>query len=225
VAVVGLHPCDPFGELDGIGLSSLAAACLGAALYYTAIWRERWDLCRWPLTVALGGCLSCLLISGSQLTQATTPLPHRELLMAATLLSSALLLGWSLVAMLLGHWYLIAPGLSFRHLVVFCWVLLVTVLLRLGVVGSTLLVAAGVDELLDPHPLRMLVGFQGQGMFFWVRLLWGIVIPLLLAVLSLRCAQQRSNQSATGILYVLVVGTFIGEITAYYLTLTTGVPA
>ena len=71
----------------------------------------------------------------------------------------------------------------------------------------------------------MLVSMQGQGMFFWFRLLWGLAIPLLLALMSLHCARQRSNQSATGILYVLLVGTFIGEITAYYLAVTTGVPS
>jgi hypothetical protein len=70
----------------------------------------------------------------------------------------------------------------------------------------------------------MVVGIEGQGIFFWFRILWGLAIPLALAVMSLHCARHRSNQSATGILYVLVVGTLIGEITAFYLTVTTGVP-
>ena len=50
-------------------------------------------------------------------------------------------------------------------------------------------------------------------------------MPLVLAAMALHCARQRSNQSATGILYVVVVGTFIGEITGYYLLVTTGLPA
>ena len=103
--------------------------------------------------------------------------------------------------------------------------LLGVVVLRLVVVLVTLGAALSVGELIEPHPFRVLTGLQGQGMFFWFRLLWGLVIPLALALMSLHCARQRSNQSATGILYVLVVGTFIGEITAYYLTVTTGVPA
>ena len=36
----------------------------------------------------------------------------RELLLVAALVTSSLLLGWSLVTMLLGHWYLVAPGLA-----------------------------------------------------------------------------------------------------------------
>jgi hypothetical protein len=75
-----------------------------------------------------------------------------------------------------------------------------------------------------PHPWYLLVDLGGQGMFFWFRLLWGLVIPLLLAYMALHCARNRSNQSATGILYVLLVGSFIGEITALYITVTTGVP-
>jgi hypothetical protein len=223
-AVVALHPFHPFGARSAAGVTALAAALVGGFLYYAAIWRERWDLCRWPLTLALAGCLAALLLAGPHLVAAFTPLPHRQGLLAANLLASALLLGWSLITMLLGHWYLVAPKLTFRHLTVFCRILLGVVALRLLAIAASLAVAARVDELVEPHPLRVLAGLEGQGIFFWFRLLWGLAIPLALAVMALHCARQRSNQSATGILYVLVVGAFIGEITGYYLSVTTGVP-
>jgi len=223
-AVVVLAPFQPFGSRPGFGWTSLAAALLGGFLYYGAIWKERWRACRWPLTLALAGCAAALLLAGLHLVAALTPLPHRGGLLAANLLASALLLGWSLITMLLGHWYLVAPKLTFRHLSIFCWVLLAVVALRLTAVAASLIVASGVGELVEPHPLRVLAGFEGQGVFFWFRLLWGLAIPLALAVMALHCARQRSNQSATGILYVLVVGAFIGEITGYYLSVTTGVP-
>lgn len=224
VAVVWLHPFRPFGDQPGPGWVALALSLVGAFLYYAAIWQERWKLCRWPLTLAAAGCLAALLLAGPHLIGAPTPLPHRQALLAASLLASALLLGWSLITMLLGHWYLVAPRLTFRHLTIFCWVLVATVVLRLLTVGTSLAVSAGVNDLVEPHPLRLLASFEGQGIFFWFRLLWGLAIPLPLALMSLHCARQRSNQSATGILYVLVVGTFIGEITGYYLSVTTGVP-
>lgn len=224
VAVVWLHPFRPFGDRQAPGVTALALALVGSLLYYGAIWRERWRLCRWPLTLALAGCLGALLLAGPHVIAPLAPLPHQRSLVVASLLTSALLLGWSLITMLLGHWYLVAPKLTFRHLTVFCWVLLGTALLRLATVGASLAVAAGVDELVEPHPLRLLASFAGQGIFFWFRLLWGLAIVLPLAAMSLHCARQRSNQSATGILYVVVVGTFIGEITGYYLSVTTGVP-
>ena len=224
-AVVILHPIEPFGPDPAIGNAALFGGFAAAFLYYVAVWRERWVLCRWAAALALLACCAALFLSGPFLIDGPSPLPHRGPLTAIALGSSALLLGWSLVAMLLGHWYLVAPRLNFRHLIVFCWVLLFAVVLRLSTVLITVWVAYGVDPLVEPHPLRALTSPQGQGMFFWFRLLWGLAIPLLLAAMSLHCARRRSNQSATGILYVLVVGTFIGEITAYYLSVTTGVPA
>lgn len=222
-AVVWLHPFRPFGG-GPAGPLALGAALAGGFLYYAAIWRERWDLCRWPLTLSVAGNTLALLLAGRHLLRPLTPLPHRPALLTAALLASALVLGWSLITMLLGHWYLVAPRLTFRHLTVFCWVLVGTLVVRVLAVAASLAQSAAVDELVEPHPLRLLVGLAAQGPFFWFRVLWGLGVPLLLAGMALHCARQRSNQSATGILYVLVVGTFIGEITGLYLLVTTGVP-
>jgi hypothetical protein len=220
-AVVLLHS---FPHLGGAGRAATYLSLAAAFVYYGAVWRESWRLGRLPLTLALGANLVALLAAGASLTPPLTPLPHRSPLLTASLLTSALVLGWSLIAMLLGHWYLVAPRLTFQHLVLFCRILTATVVARLLAVGASLAAAATVPDLIEPHPLRLLAGLEGQGIFFWFRLLWGLAIPLLLSLMALHCAKQRSNQSATGILYVLVVGTFIGEITGYYLTVTTGVP-
>lgn len=224
LALILLHPFQPFGDHTGAGSAALGSALLGAFLYYAAIWRERWSLGRWPLTLSALGCVAALLLAGPHIVPPLTPLPYRNLLLISSLTASSLLLGWSLITMLLGHWYLVAPKLTFRHLTVFTWVLMGTVILRLLSVLASVAVASGVDELVEPHPLRVLASFEGQGVFFWFRLLWGLAIVLPLTAMALHCARQRSNQSATGILYVVVVGTFIGEITAYYLSVTTGVP-
>ena len=225
--VFWLHPFAPFGagaSAGRFGGGALLLGLAGAFLYYAAIWRERWLLSRWAATASLAGVASALILAGTSLTRELTPLPHREVLLWAALVTSALLLGWSLITMLLGHWYLVSPRLTFRHLTLFCWVLVAVVGVRVLTVGASVASAATVDALVEPHPLRILTGFSGQGMFFWFRVLWGLGIPLVLAILSLHCARQRSNQSATGILYVVVVGSLIGEITALYVTLTTGVP-
>jgi hypothetical protein len=228
LAVVLLHPFPglaPPAAAGWIETGSLAVALAGSFLYYAAIWRERWELCRFPLTVALAGSAAALLAAGGGLAAPPVPLPHRPPLVIAALLASALLLGWSLITMLLGHWYLVAPRLAFRHLVVFCRVLVAAIALRLAALLATLAAASAVDARVEPNPLRLLTGLGGEGIFFWFRLLWGLAVPLVLAVMALHCARQRSNQSATGILYVVVVGTFIGEITGYYLLVTTGLPA
>ena len=223
-AVALLHPLRPFGAAARPGGVALGAGLAASFLYYAAVVRERWTLGRGAATLALSAAAGALWLAGFQLTPDAVPLPHRPALLAAGLGASALFLGWSLTTMLLGHWYLVAPRLAFRHLVVFCWILLAVTALRGATIAASLAGAAGVDPLAEPHPLRLVAGLAGQGMFFWFRLLWGLVGPLVLAAMALHCARRRSNQSATGILYVLVVGAFIGEITALYLILTTGVP-
>ncbi len=224
VAVYLLHPLQPFSGSPVLGGAALWATFMAAFFYYGAIWRRLWLVARWAAAVASGTCMVALLLAGEALSSPLFELPYRGPLLVLSLLGSALLLGWSLIAMLLGHWYLVAPRLTFRHLVIFCWVLSGLVILRLLSVFATIAATAAVEPPVSPVPLQLLTGFAGQGMFFWFRLLWGLAGPLVLAFMALHCARHRSNQSATGILYVLVVGTFIGEVTAYYLLLTTGIP-
>jgi hypothetical protein len=223
-ATATLHPFMPFGDLRLPGAGGLTLALAGGLLYWAAIYRERWRWARAAAATSLAGALTALLVSGVATVRQDILLPHRSWLLAAALASSAVFLGWSLVTMLLGHWYLIAPRLSFHHLTLFCRVLLGSTVVRCAAVAATLLVAASVPGAVSPHPLSAVSSFAAQGMFFWFRVLWGLVGSLVLALMALHCARTRSNQSATGILYVLVVGAFVGEITALYVTLTTGVP-
>jgi len=224
ITIVLLHPIEPFGSNRTFGILLLGIAAVAAFSYYGAVWVERWRWVRAPAALALVAVTGALLSSGATLIVARTPLPYRQILMVLALLSAVFVLGWSLVTMLLGHWYLISPKLSFRYLITFCRVLVIAVALRAVVVGTSLMAARSVDPFVMPHPWGLLVDLGGQGMFFWFRVLWGLAIPLLLALMSLHCAKNHSNQSATGILYVLLMGSFIGEITALYLSVTTGVP-
>ena len=222
-AVVVLRPFEPYAGRPAGGWA-LLGALLAGFLYWAAIWRERWTAARAAAAAATAACAGALALAAPALVREVTPLPGRQWLLAAGLASSALLLGWSLVTMLLGHWYLVSPRLTFRHLVAFCWALLGIAALRAVVSGAALVAAATVDAAVEPHPLRLLTSFSGEGMFFWFRWLWGILGTLVLAWMALHCARRRANQSATGILYVLVVGCFVGEILSLYLTATTGIP-
>jgi len=222
--VAALHPFAPFGPRRIEGAAALGLALAAGLFYWAAVWQQRWRLGRLGAGLALAGVTAALLLSGSHSLREDIALPHRPALLILALVTSAVFLGWSLVTMLLGHWYLIAPRLSFRHLTVFCRVLVGSTVARIAAVGLTLAVAAAVPATVSPHPLEAVTSFAAQGMFFWFRVLWGLLGSLVLAFMALHCARVRSNQSATGILYVLVVGAFVGEITALYVTLTTGVP-
>jgi hypothetical protein len=224
-AVELLHPLRPFtGQRPWVGLGALAIAGLGSGLYWVAVWRQRWSLGRASAALALAACLVVLLAAGHALAVAKGGPGVGAAYRVTAQLTSAALLGWALITMLLGHWYLVAPRLAFLHLVRFCRVLLATVALRCLAVAATLGAVWRLEGSGEAAGWQALTGLPAEGMFLWFRLLWGLAIPLALGAMSLHCARRRSNQSATGILYVLVVGVLIGEITAYYLTAATGAP-
>lgn len=136
--------------------------------------------------------------------------------------SGGIAMGTVLSAMILGHWYLTGPGLSFDLLVRASQVFLGSLLLRLGIV-VTVLVAYQ-----DLGTLGGVVSNSSKEVFrsgiLWTRLVAGIVAPLVFAWMVWQCAKIKSNQSATGILYATISFVLVGEVLAQYYRTQTGVP-
>ena len=124
------------------------------------------------------------------------------------------LLGATLTAMFLGHWYLNTPTMQLaplRRLVIWMAVML---LARAGVCGLGAFWQA--HEVVDVSAmfwafvgLRWLAGLLGTGWIAWLTWLT-LKIP--------------NTQSATGLLYAAVVMVFIGELTSQLLTLDAAYP-
>ena len=135
--------------------------------------------------------------------------------------SSALLLGFSLISMILGHWYLVSRKLSFQPLK------LISGLLCLAVAVRALVIVIAVFEQGEYWGQSFSGGFThyllSGGLFVACRLSLGVILPAILAVLAWRCAKIESNQSATGILYVLVAFVFFGEILSKHFLANQGV--
>ena len=135
--------------------------------------------------------------------------------------SSALLLGFSLVSMVLGHWYLVSRKLSFQPLK------LISGLLCLAVAVRALVIVVAVFEQGEHWGQSFSGGLThyllSGGLFVACRLSLGVILPAILAVLAWRCAKLESNQSATGILYVLVAFVFFGEILSKHFLANQGV--
>ena len=118
-------------------------------------------------------------------------------------LSSAALLGTATSAMLMGHSYLIAPTMSLKPLLRLLIALFVALLLRAVLSGVGLWYWVGEhswtasDEVTLFLPVRWGIGFVG---------------PLILGIMAWQTAKIRSTQSATGILYVIVILVFLGEL-------------
>jgi hypothetical protein len=118
--------------------------------------------------------------------------------------TSAALLGAALSAMLLGHAYLIASGMS-----------LVPLFRLLGALALALLARAAADgvALLRWTAAGSVANLTGDALL-WLPVRWvvGLVLPAGLCWMAWQTARIRSTQSATGILYVVVICCFLGEL-------------
>lgn len=130
-------------------------------------------------------------------------------LLAFHLLSSAMVLGTSLVAMSTGHWYLANAQLSYDILIRLSRMFVASLGIKSVIVAAYVLWRFeeywGLEDF-----YRLVMG---------VRIVAGILLALVLGLMSLSCAKRHANQSATGILYVAVVFVLIGETISLYLTL------
>lgn len=128
-------------------------------------------------------------------------------------MTGAALLGTALTAMLLGHSYLIAPTMSIQPLIRQLAGLACALGLRMLVVG------VGLWSWTPGHSLTTLTEVT---LWLPVRWLLGFVGPLALTWMAWQTARIRSTQSATGILYVVVILCLLGELTGQVMRATTG---
>jgi hypothetical protein len=127
-------------------------------------------------------------------------------------LTSGLLMGGAVTAMLVGHSYLISPGLEINPLIIMLKVLGLTLLARTLVLALSAF--AGATPVTDDVWL-----------FLAPRVLIGIVAALVFGALTWKTAEIHSTQSATGILYVVVICVFLGELIGMVIEQTAGLPA
>lgn len=124
-------------------------------------------------------------------------------------LLSGLVTGLTVHAMLLGHWYLNAPGMRvdvLRRMIdvaLVAWgVQLVVALAGAGLAGAMPAGVSGGPTTLALVSLRWLAGLAGLPVLLW---------------LSRKTLDIPNTQSATGILYVACLAAILGELTAQLL--------
>ncbi len=175
----------------------------------------------WLYEKAEAGGLVLFVISLTSLIGAGLVTPWSEvtsgtgiILAFLDLISSGLLLGVTLSAMFLGHWYLNTPTmelLPLKRLVIF---MVIAIGVRTIVSATGLILQAS-----SPAPLETV---------FWIfvsfRWLSGILGTFILALMSWYALKVPNTQSATGILYTGVILTFLGELTSQLLSVDTLYP-
>jgi hypothetical protein len=133
-------------------------------------------------------------------------------LFAGQLILAALALGAVNAAMLLGHWYLVTPRLSPTPLRRMMWLLVASLILQ-AIAFSVAIAGAGDDVLGD-----------GLAVLTWLRLIVGILLPIVAASLAIAASRSASLQASTGLLYIGLALVMAGSIAGASITYLTGIP-
>lgn len=194
---------------------------LSACAYVASLWGDPY--CRRALTYLATLALGTVALVVSAIGFSPAPACSLEtVLYPASFLVSALLLGSTASGMLLGHWYLIdvgmplAPFLRMWRLYRTSLVLqLVTLALSLALlsVGGGSATSSALHDLWSEH--RELL---------WTRLGLGPLPALVIAWMIWRTLQIPQTMAATGLFYVAVLTSVVGEFLGRFLLYRTSLP-
>ncbi|HUS40290.1 MAG: hypothetical protein WBF93_08585 [Pirellulales bacterium] len=193
---------------------AIAIAAAGVALSYAS--SVAWLYERKALGVLLLGLTSATALLGAchgLMPDDSAGDPLARFLDRMDPVTSGLLLGTTIAAMFLGHWYLNTPTMRIGPLRKLIMMMLFAVLLRMASSAVGLWYEVGSGNL-----------DQFQWIFLALRWLSGFGFPLLLIWMAWKTLDIPNTQSATGILYVAVITTFTGELTSLLLSTGTTFP-
>ena len=205
----------------GVGMAALVVATGALLVSWATVGRVLPRLRRVLLwTAAIAGAVA---LAGEAIAAAPAGSTLATWLTVASFFSSAALLGGTSTAMILGHWYLVLPSMDVSLLRSIVKFHIGSTLVRLAVVSAVVWLAVVSWEPLVGRDFGRYI-LSIDGVFFWQRILFGLLAPVVLSYLTWETAKIRSTQSATGILYVDFFTVIVGEVLAKYLLLATRVP-
>jgi len=203
-----------------LGLATLAALALrnisttAAVLAAAAAVLSFIGAAAWLYEATTLGMSLIVAVAGGTLASGLVALPHHDAFHIVAFVTSALVLGLVFAAMLLGHWYLNSPGMELaplRRLIIAA---------ALVIAFQMLIVGAGLAN----HWYYGLHTSVGWFLFVALRWLFGLFFVLGLLWMAWETLKIPNTQSATGILYVAVIGVFIGELTGLLLSAESAFP-
>jgi len=208
IVVTAYFRGDPYQSSEGIFFITVVASTGLMCVVGSVIWHLRdapgGKIVNCANATGLGACLFVAE-------------PPRQLLYWWHMLdhfASSAVIGVAVSAMLLGHSYLISPTMTIaplRRLLIALFVAL-AVLVSLAFFGLWQWTAERSLGNLEVETLLWLA----------TRWLLGLIAPLVLGWMAWETARIRSTQSATGILYVVVIVCFLGELMSLLLLEKTG---
>ncbi len=136
-------------------------------------------------------------------------------------ITSMLLLGISNFAMILGHYYLVVPKLTFEPLFYCLYIFWAVIFFK---ILSSLSIVFSIGKPYLEEGTLLGDGYMYNWLFLSMRYLWGYAAPLILSFFTFRLCKLRSNQSATGVLYIVEFFVIVGELISVYLMAKHGLP-
>ncbi len=143
-----------------------------------------------------------------------------------SIMAGTLAVGLVVLAMTLGHWYLVTPRLPREPLEELTLLLVGTVALQ----GVLLVINVIIPAREVPSATAFLGSTTlGANPAFWLRITIGLLFPAALGYMSYISsrgypANENAMMSATGLLYIAVGAVLVGEVLARGLLFLTGVP-
>jgi hypothetical protein len=137
-------------------------------------------------------------------------------------LAATALLGSVMLTMVFGHWYLVIPRLSIDPLKRLTKVLMATIAIRIATIAASFAVL----QLKQAVPIGAVFNelLVRQGIFFWPRVIFGVLVPIVLAGMIWSTVKIRHTQAATGLLYLAVVALLFGEFFSKFLLFAVNIP-
>lgn len=167
------------------------------------------------MALALG--ITSLLVTSASFAVRGLAVPR--LLYPLNFLATTALLGSVIMGLALGHWYLAAYKMPLEPLKRLVQILILSAL-GIGLLALWAVLASGGLSLAlgsGPDSIRYLILVAG-------RVVFGILAPAFLGLMTWDVLRYRKTTSATGILYVALAMVLAGELSARYLLVTTGIP-
>jgi hypothetical protein len=199
------------GTLDPTSAPPWPATAAAVASYFAAV---LWLYEKPRAGVAALGLVSVLTLAGALLATPVGGKPSGAAWLAmADSAVAGLVLGITLAAMLLGHWYLNAPGMKINPLIRLTGLMGAAVAARVVVSGLGLAGHLGIST---PDFV--------EGLMIALRWISGVAGTTLLIVMARSTLRIPNTQAATGMLYVAVITTFLGELVGQLLSAKTVYP-
>ena len=207
--------------------SQIPVVFLGISALLTAAYNRVVDVDRFRaafvlLVGAIGAGLMSIGADSLAFTRLLTLGGWENWILVLNHFAATALLGSVMLTMVFGHWYLVTPRLSIEPLMKLTRVLMGAIGIRILTIALTLAVL----QFERGHPLRAVVTepIVRQGIFFWPRLIFGVVVPIVLTAMIWSTVQIRHTQAATGLLYLAVVTLLFGEFFSKFLLFSLNIP-